>query len=692
MTSSSEHSKIIVSRGRPLPFGVTRDGSGCNFALFSRHATRTELQIFAVGDDDPLFVMQLDPVEHRTGDVWHVRLDNLLDEFEYAYRLDRGNPDKQSPLHRFDPKCLLVDPYARLLRGPSLWRDAEREQAVAGNWRGLVVADRYDWGDDRPPRHHLADSVIYELHLRGFTRHPSAEVASPGTCLGLIEKIPYLKQLGVTAVELLPVTAFNEADNYRKNPETGAALHNFWGYHPLSFFALQAAYAENHDPGGERDEFRQMVKALHAAGIEVILDVVFNHTGEGDERGRTVSFRGLDNSVYYLLDPESGQYLNYSGCGNTVNCNHPVVRDLIVDALCYWVTEMHIDGFRFDLASILGRGADGSPLANPPLIERIAAHPVLADTKLIAEAWDAAGLYQVGTFPNFGRWAEWNGQFRDDIRRFVRGDAGMVPRLATRLAGSADLYQHGGRAPYHSINFVTCHDGFTLADLVSYQDKHNLANGEFNADGAAENFSANYGIEGASDNQQIVTLRLRQMRNLLTLLLLAHGVPMILAGDEMGRSQLGNNNVWCQDNELGWIDWRDLSRHAGLHQFVCQLISLRKQHTLLRPRHFEGTERGERTLSWHGIVVGKPDWSAESRSLGMHLVDAAGREEVFLFAHAGPREVEVELPADDRRPWRLAVDTANTEEPIAKPGNEPELSDRRVYRLQDRSVLVLVKS
>ncbi|MDT8440619.1 MAG: glycogen debranching protein GlgX [Desulfuromonadales bacterium] len=693
MSKPAKNGSIRCGRGRPLPFGVTRDGQGHNFALFSRHASRVELLIYAVGQKQPLFTIDFDPHENRTGDVWHVRLDNLPGGFEYAYRLDRIIQDEQSPLHRFDPDCLLVDPYARLLRGPSLWRGAAREDAVAGGWRGLVVADRFDWENDQPPRHHLADSVIYELHLRGFTRHPTAGVAAPGTCRALIEKIPYLQQLGVTAVELLPVTAFNEADNYRKNPETGEALHNFWGYHPLNFFAIQAAYAENRDPGSERDEFRQMVKALHTAGIEVILDVVFNHTGEGDERGCTLSFRGLDNSVYYLLDSD-GRYLNYSGCGNTVNCNHPVVRDLIVDALCYWVTEMHVDGFRFDLAAILGRGADGEPLANPPLIERIAAHPVLADTKLIAEAWDAAGLYQVGTFPNFGRWAEWNGQFRDDIRRFVRGDAGMVPRLATRLAGSADLYQHGGRAPYHSINFITCHDGFTLADLVSYRDKHNLANGEFNADGAADNYSANHGVEGATDDPRINALRQRQMRNLLTLLLLAHGVPMLLAGDEMGRSQQGNNNAWCQDNELGWIDWSDLQRHTGLHQFVRKLIALRKRYALLRPRHFEGAERGERTLSWHGRRAGKPDWSEQSHSLGMLLSGLQGDEEIFLFAHAGQQSLEIELPAGDRRrPWLLAVDTGLEDTPIVEPGNECELVDQQqYYRLRDRSVLVLVKA
>ncbi|TNF50220.1 MAG: glycogen debranching enzyme, partial [Deltaproteobacteria bacterium] len=439
MTPASHDNRLLdavttdfaVLRGQPQPYGVSNLAEGINFAVFSRHATTLSLVLFQPGNLEPFLEFPFDPKINRTGDVWHLCLQGLMQGFEYGYRAAR-DATEESPIHRFNAEKVLLDPYAQAISGPSLWRESSRAASRAGNWRGLLVVDKFDWEMDQPLNRHLADSVIYEMHVRGFTQHESAVAVHPGTFLGIIDKIPYLQELGVTAVELLPVVEFDEADNYRKNPLTGEALHNFWGYHPLSFFAPKAAYAVDKRPGAQIREFKAMVKALHKAGIEVILDVVFNHTGEGNEQGRTISMRGLDNSVYYIVDPETGEYANYSGCGNTVNCNHPVVRDLIIDALCYWVTEMHVDGFRFDLASILGRGPNGEVLTNPPLLERIAGNPVLANTKLIAEAWDAAGLYQVGTFPNFGRWAEWNGKFRDDLRRFIRGDLGMVPVLATR--------------------------------------------------------------------------------------------------------------------------------------------------------------------------------------------------------------------------------------------------------------------
>jgi len=649
---------FVALRGHPLPFGATALPGGVNFSVFSRHATQMTLVLYWPGASEPLLEIPLDPELHRTGDVWHIFLQGLPPGLEFGYRAGREG-HKASPLHRFDPQILLVDPYAKELTGPSLWRGASREQAQSFAWRGVLSDETFDWGCDRPPKRHLADTVIYELHVRGFTRAPSSGVTYPGTYRGLIEKIPYRQELGITAVELLPVTEFDEGDNYRVNPLTGEPLHNFWGYHPLSFFAPKAAYAVDPSAGAALREFRELVKALHQAGIEVILDLVFNHTGEGDARGRTRSFRGFDNSVYYLLDRSTGAYANYSGCGNTVNCNHPLVRNLIVDALCWWVTEMHVDGFRFDLASILSRGPDGEPLANPPLIELIAGNPVLADAKLIAEAWDAAGLYQVGTFPNFGRWAEWNGKFRDDLRRFVRGDAGMVAHLATRLAGSSDLYQGGGRAPFHSINFITCHDGFTLADLVSFASKHNAANGEFNADGTDENFSDNCGDEGPSKQPQVNARRSRRVRNFAALLLLAHGVPMWLAGDEFGNSQGGNNNAWCQDNAIGWLDWRDLERNRGQFEFCRHLIAFRKHHALLRPRYFEGSENGERRLTWHGPQLFQVDWSEHSRSLGMHLQGLKGEAEIYLIAHAAAEAQGFALPKlQGGGRWRLFVDTA----------------------------------
>ncbi len=694
MSNAHPHKRLLdavttdfaILRGHPQPFGVSILASYTNFAVFSRHATHLTLVLFRPGETEPIMEFPLDPTINRTGDVWHIGLQGLTPGFEYGYRAAR-EAGKDSPVHRFDPERVLLDPYARAISGPSLWRQATRLAAQQGNWRGLLVDDDFDWEMDQPLNRHLADSVIYEMHVRGFTRHPSADTRHPGTFRGVIEKIPYLKELGVTAVELLPVTEFDEADNYRKNPMNGKDLHNFWGYHPLSFFAPKAAYAVSMVAGAQVREFKEMVKALHAAGIEVILDMVFNHTGEGNEEGRTISMRGLDNSIYYILDPETGAYANYSGCGNTVNCNHPVVRDLIIDALCYWVTEMHVDGFRFDLASILGRGPGGEVLTNPPLLERIAGNPVLANTKLIAEAWDAAGLYQVGNFPNFGRWAEWNGKFRDDIRRFVRGDKGMVPTLATRLAGSSDLYQEGGRAPYHSINFVTSHDGFTLADLVSYTTKHNAANGEYNADGDNHNLSSNHGVEGPTSDPAIIALRARQVRNFATLLILAHGVPMLLAGDEMGRSQGGNNNAWCQDNDVSWINWESLENNRELFEFIRGLITFRQQHNLLRPRHFEGEESGERRLTWHGCEQHKPDWSESSHSLAMHMQGRADEAEIYLIAHAGEHAANFALPATNA-PWRLFADTASL---TCSPGQEPVLEDQRTYAAQEQSVVVLIK-
>ena len=684
--------KLSVLRGHPQPFGVCRLAENTNFAVFSRHASGVSLVIFKPGEVEPLKEFPLDPITNRTGDVWHIAISGLIPGFEYGFRIT-GDSAEDSPVHCFDSDQVLLDPYAKAVSGPSIWRQATRAAAREGNWRGILVEDEFDWGSDRPLNHHLADSIIYEMHVRGFTRHHSAQVDAPGTYHGVIEKIPYLKQLGVTAVELLPVTEFDEADNYRKNPQTGETLHNFWGYHPLSFFAPKAAYAVDLAAGAQVREFREMVKALHAAGIEVILDMVFNHTGEGNQEGRTLSFRGFDNSIYYIVDPETGEYANYSGCGNTVNCNHPVVRDLIIDALCYWVTEMHVDGFRFDLASILGRGPDGEVLNNPPLLERIAGNPVLANTKLIAEAWDAAGLYQVGSFPNFGRWAEWNGKFRDDIRRFVRGDEGMVPTLATRLAGSSDLYQDDGRAPYHSINFVTSHDGFTLADLVSYETKHNEANGEFSADGDNHNFSCNHGIEGVTENPEIIALRKQQVRNFATLLILAHGVPMLLAGDEMGRSQDGNNNAWCQDNDVSWIDWNNLDDNRDLFEFIGNLVAFRQRHDLLRPRHFEGEEAGKRSLSWHGKALNEPDWSDSSHSLGMHLQDLESGTEIYLVANASASAANFALPAPSTtRPWKLFVDTASPNRGYSHPpGKEPLTEDQQNCRVKARSIVVMTR-
>ncbi|MBW2108501.1 MAG: glycogen-debranching protein, partial [Deltaproteobacteria bacterium] len=559
---------LKTAPGSPLPLGATVTEAGINFSVFSRHATGMTLVLFEKGKSAPFAEFALDPHVNRTGDIWHVRVTGTGAGLGYGFRAD--GPFDPKGGYRFKPDAVLLDPYARAVEGGQVWG---REPALP--WRAYLPADEFDWEGDRPLKIPMKDTIIYELHVRGYTQHDSSGVAHPGTYEGLVEKIPYIKSLGVTAVELLPLFEFNEMENKLTNPRTGKRLKNFWGYSTLAYFAPKASYASNPQGGNAITAFRAMVKAFHRAGLEVILDVVFNHTAESDAKGPTISFRGLDNSVYYCLDQETGDYLNITGCGNTVNCNHPVVREFIIACLRYWVTEMHVDGFRFDLAMVLGRNEKGQWLDEPSLVHAIEQDPVLADTKIIAEPWDAAG-YRLGGFP--GRWAEWNGFFRDDVRRFIRGDAGMVPALATRIAGSSDLFQGNGRCPWNSINYITCHDGFTLYDLVSYEDKHNEENGEENRDGPSANYSANCGAEGLTDDQEINALRLRRIRTLVTILMVSQGVPMILAGDEFGRTQRGNNNAYCQDNALSWIDWGLAQAHEGLVRFFRKIIALRNRH------------------------------------------------------------------------------------------------------------------
>lgn len=661
-----------VTRGSPLPFGATLVRNGINFAIFSRHATDVSLVLFRPDDPEPVLELPLDPRRHRTGDVWHTLIEGLKPHVQYGYRMWR-EPNLRPEVHRFDAKRVLLDPYTRAVSRSGPWGSGRNDRRCA------IPDDGFDWNYDQPLNIPLAESVIYELNVRGFTAHPSSGVCRPGTFAGLVERIPYLKHLGITAVELLPVHEFEEVENKRTNPLTGETLRNLWGYQPMAFFAPNSAYASVDRDADAIREFKEMVRSFHAAGIEIILDVVFNHTAEGDETGPTFSFRGIDNAIFYLINRRTGEYLDYSGTGNTLNCNHPVVRELIRNCLRYWVMEMHVDGFRFDLASILGRGEDGSVLANPPLLESLAKDPVLSGTKLIAEAWDAAGLFQVGQFPSWSRWAEWNSKFRDDIRRFVRGDSGMVSVLATRLCGSPDLYESSQREPYHGINFVTCHDGFTLADVVSYSTKHNEANGEENRDGVDDNLSFNCGVEGPTDDVAINALRARQSRNLLTLLLVANGVPMLLAGDEFGRSQNGNNNAYCQDNETSWVNWEDAARNRSLHDFVRRLIRLRLEHPVLRRQGFSGDEVH---LAWHGVRLGQPDWSADSHSLAMHVsgINENGAEDhVYVIANAWSGDLEFELPPVPR--WTRVADTA-------LPDAESEPAGLS-YNVQAHSVVVL---
>jgi len=682
-----------IVRGHPLPLGATLVRGGINFSVFSKNATEVRLVLFANGQSEPLAEFPLDPRYNKTGDIWHACVNGIDPGIEYGFRVARENRNN-TPVHRFDPSKVLVDPYARSLRGGEVWGGERVDRTAPSLRRSRVADERFDWKYDHPLNRHLADSVIYEMHVRGFTRHPSSGVRHPGTFLGLTEKIPYIKDLGVTAVELMPVTDFLETDSTLVAPASGKQLLNFWGYHPISFFALKASYAADARLGGEIREFKAMVKAFHDAGIEVILDMVYNHTGEGDERGATISFRGLDNSVYYILDPQSGKDLNFSGCGNTLNCNHPVVRDLILDSLRYLVTEMHVDGFRFDLASILGRGTGGEVLSNPPLLERIAGDPVLANVKLIAEAWDAAGLYQVGSFPNWGRWAEWNARFRDDVRRFWKGAPDMVSALSTRLCGSEDLYRGGGRAPYHSVNFVTSHDGFTLADLVSYNVKHNSANGEVNKDGLNENDSWNCGVEGPSSDPAIVSLRQRQTKNLAATLLLSQGVPMILAGDEFGRTQRGNNNAYCQDNEISWLDWSSPLENKSLVRFFRSLIGFRRRHLLFKQREFFGQgSRQVPKLVWHGVKLNEPDWSWHSQSVAVELQFEGQDSDLFFVFNAFEADLNFELPhVLPGKRWHRFLDTSlDSPLDIAEEGREVLLPDQGSYRVTGRSLVGLIQ-
>jgi glycogen operon protein len=651
--------------GRPLPLGNSITAQGINFAIFSRNASAVTL-VLAIDDTPPgQWEFSLDPLHNKTGDIWHILVLAAPLDLCYGFRID-GAYDPDTSGHAFDARRVLLDPYARKIHSPA-W--GKNRTCLGVEPCCLIDIPGYDWEGDRPLNIPLGDSIIYELHVRGFTRDPSSKVAHPGTFKGVTEKIDYLKRLGITAVELMPVTEFNENEPTFVNPRTREPLKNFWGYSPLSFFAPKCSYSS--DPEAPLQEFRDMVKALHRAGIEVILDIVYNHTAEGGADGPTTSFRGIDNTIYYLLDPWTRTYLNYSGCGNTCNCNHPIVRNLIMDALRWWVVEMHVDGFRFDLASILGRDAEGQVLANPPVVEMIAEDPILADTKIIAEAWDAAGLYQVGSFSPHPRWAEWNGRFRDDVRAFCCGHPGMVPALATRIAGSSDLYQENGRSPSNSINFITSHDGFTLADLVSYNQKHNLFNGEDNRDGDNHNISWNSGVEGPTTNRKIRVLRSRRLRTMATILLLSQGVPMLVAGDEFGRSQQGNNNAWCQDNPISWVDWSLAQKNGQQLRFFRKLIALRKTHPIFRREDFflhtqdPADHAHSLEILWQSLEPGQQDWSNECRTLAFLLNGASLEPEdddFFIMLNGHPEHaVRFTVPSPTRnRCWVRVIDTGRT--------------------------------
>ncbi|MBN1394132.1 MAG: glycogen debranching protein GlgX [Pirellulales bacterium] len=677
----------------PLPYGAICHDGGVQFVVFSRRATAMRVLLYDDANDrEPAEIVRFDPELNRWGDIWSVFVHGVGPGQLYHFQAD-GPFDPDHGL-RFNGRARLIDPYAKALTGDFLAPDGDVLQPP----KCVVVGDEFDWRGDRHINRGLDETVIYELHVRGFTRDESSGVEHPGTYRGLVEKIPYLKSLGITAVELMPVFEFPIKDC------TGRPSRpvNYWGYDPLAFFAPHRGYAQDATPGGQVREFKEMVLALHQAGIEVVLDVVFNHTAEGNQDGPTLSFKGLANRVYYMLENGGRDYRNYSGCGNTLNGNHPIVREMIFHCLRYWVHNFHIDGFRFDLASILSRGRDGELLPNPPVIEAIAEDPLLADTKIIAEAWDAAGVYQVGSFGN-RRWAEWNGRYRDEMRRFWRGDPNMIGAAATRLAGSSDLYQNGGRRPCNSINFIASHDGFTLNDLVSYSEKHNEANGEDNRDGQMENFSYNYGAEGPSQNPAVEAVRLRQIKNMTAALLLSQGVPMLLAGDECRRTQRGNNNAYCQDNPISWFDWRLVDRHAGLRRFCAALTDFRRsQPTVRRLNFLEGRAAQPGSLpdaAWFAPSGGEVDWSADSRSL-ICLLGAAPptdphrppNHHLLMLLHAGSDARHFTLPHSVRKiDWRLLLNTAaESPDDIYPSLDGPPPPSNNVVTMEPRSMIVFV--
>jgi isoamylase len=691
--------------GRPHPLGATPDAEGTNFALFSQAGTAVQLLLFEAHDArHPVKVIDLDPADNRTFYFWHVYVKDVTPGMGYAYRVD-GPQDLHGRGHRFNPRKVLIDPYGRAVTS-TLWDRAAAcgpDDNVTSSLSSIVVdIEGYDWEGDLPINRPMSETVIYEMHVRGFTQAPSSGAKHPGTYAGVIEKIPYLKALGITAVELMPVFEFDETEISGVNPLSGQQLINYWGYSPIAFFSPHGDYCVLPEQGNHIREFRDMIKAFHRADIEVILDVVFNHTGEGNHEGPTVSFRGLDNGTYYLLEPDKQYYTNLTGCGNTLNCNHPMTEKFINECLLFWVKQMHVDGFRFDLASILSRGENGQPLDNPPVLWHIELSDDLAETKIIAEAWDAGGLYQVGYFPGY-RWAEWNGKYRDDIRRFVKGDRGIIGAVASRISGSADLYQDDGELPINSINFVTAHDGFTLNDLVSYNEKHNEANGENNNDGTNDNLSWNHGFEGETDDPEIDALRKRQVRNFLSILMLSQGVPMMLMGDESRQTQFGNNNAYCQDNEITWFDWDRVASHDDQVRFTGQLIDFRKRHpNLRRSSYFVGTvnKRGLPDLAWHGCLLNAPGWNdPDSRVLAFTLGGFPGTHrtskidhdvDIHVMMNMEWQDLDFEVPESAGRRWYRAIDTgAPSPRDIAARGEE-ELFDGTVCNVRNRSVVVLI--
>ncbi len=699
-----------ISEGRPENLGATPTGNGVNFAVYSKNADRVVLDLFDSPDSKvPSFSVELDPVKNRTGAVWHVFIEGLSAGSLYLYRVD--GPYNPPEGHRFNFNKYLFDPYAKAFTPGSVFKsyNKQRDLGLAGVENGklsdlsgfpkcVVVDDtNFDWQGDKPLNYPLSEAIIYEAHLKGYTASETSGVSFPGTYKGFIEKIPYLKELGVTSVELMPVFEFDENENRAENPKTGETLSNYWGYSTIGFFAPKTSYSSDKTPGGSVKEFKELVRSMHKAGLEVILDVVFNHTAEGNEHGYTFCFRGFENSTYYMLPENSKQYYhNFSGCGNTVNASHPVTTRFILECLRYWVSEMHVDGFRFDLAAALCRDQKSYMQAFPFLTNAISEDSILCNTKIIAEPWDCGGGYLVGGFPG-GRWSEWNDRFRNDIRRFVRGDEGVSTAAATRIAGSSDLYNHSGRNPSASINFVSCHDGFSLNDVVSFNGKHNDENGENNRDGTDDNNCYNHGYEGITVNPKIEGLRLKKLKNFMICLMVSQGVPMFAAGDEFRKTQGGNNNAYCQDNETSWINWNFENKNSELLDFTKKAIKLRKEHPVFRRKNFFSGSKAE--IEWYDSDGRNPDWSKMKRFLafkliGSSVVDSEGKpdNDFYIAGNTDIYDITITLPSlPKEKNWHFVADSSiSGNDSFAESGKEVYLLEQQRYVLPASSFVILM--
>lgn len=677
-------------RGWSQPLGATVYEDGVNFSVFSEQATGVELLIFESHNSlQPAQVFKLDRLANNTFNFWHVFIEDLKPGWFYAYRIDGPNNPQEGL--KFNKNKILIDPYSKAVNDELWSKQAAIDDSdnIETSLRSMVLSNKqYDWEGDHPLKKPANDSIIYEMHIGTFTKSPTASSQHPGKFKGLHDKIPYLKDLGITAVELLPIFKFDS-----KEPLPHNGLKNYWGYGTMAFFSPENSYLVEPTSPDCLDELKDLIKALHKADIEVILDIVFGYTGEGNQGGPTISMKGLANNIYYMLPPDKNYYMDFSGCGNTLNCNHPVVVKFITDCLEYWVKQFHVDGFRFDEASILSRGEDGTPLARPPLPWAIELSQELAETKIIAEAWDAAGLYQVGYFPGY-RWAEWNGRFRDEVRKFVRGELGLAGAIASRVSGSADIYQTKGRLPINSVNFVTSHDGFTMMDLVSYDQKHNEANGEDSRDGINENWSCNYGIEGETDNEGILKFRKRQIKNFAAILLLSRGIPMILSGDEVGKTQKGNNNAYCQDNEISWFDWDLVEKNADLHRFFKLMIQLKKRNYNLHRKDFfsgEANKEGTPDISFHGCRINEPGWDDKaSRVLSLTFGAKSQETDIHVMMNMDDKELEFEIPKIENKRWFLFADTSQDyPNDICEIGQEKPIEESS-YKVQNKSIVILI--